>query len=197
MKTIVIATTNADKFILVTNLLVDLGLIDWNFKSLSDFSITNQAEETGKAEDRAAQKARFFIDNCASINEVDVVVGIDDGMVLNSNNGVITDSKMVTMQILSGEKIKIGEEVINHRAYCFVLLKTNKEMFAVTELKFRYLGNGSGVKLEEGKYPLSHVLGYVGYDKTVAQMPADEVRKINAKYSKASLQPIIKAVLKA
>ncbi len=196
MKNIVIATTNADKFTLIKNLLFDLGLKDWNFKSLSDFNITNQAEETGSSKERAAQKARFFIDYCTSINDVDVVVGIDDGMVLNGSDGVITDSKTVTQQILSGKKIKIGEEVVNHRAFCFIFPKSNKEMFAVTELKFSYLGNSSGVKLEEGKYPLSHVLGYSGHDNTVAEMSSEEVRKLNAEYSQEDLRPIIEQVLK-
>lgn len=197
MRTIVIATTNTDKFTLVKNLLSDLGLDSWDFKNLSDFFITKQAEEIGDSKERAAQKAHFFIDNCTAINQVDVVLGIDDGMILNTSEGVITDSKTVTEQILSGVKVKIGEEVVNHRAFCFVIPKISKEMYAVTELKFRFLGNNSGIKLEEGKYPLSNVLGYSGYDKTVADMTSDEVRNINASYSEEALRPIIQEVLKA
>lgn len=195
MSTIVIATTNTDKFNLVKDLLVDLGMTDWNFKSLSNFDISNQVEETGSAKERAAQKARFFINNCKTIEEVDVVVGTDDGIVLNSSEGVITDSKKVTKEILSGEKVKIGDEVVNHRAFCFMIPKSNKTMFAVTEIKFRYLGGSLGIKLEEGKYPLSHVLGYDGYDKTVSETSTEEVRQLNVKYSKESLQPIISTLL--
>lgn len=67
-------------------------------------------------------------------------------------------------------------------------------MFAVTEIKYRYLGNNLGIKLEEGKYPLSHVLGYVGYNKTVSETSPEEVDQLNVKYSKESLQPIIKMI---
>ena len=196
MKNIVIATTNTDKFNLVKNLLFDLKLKGCNFKSLSDFNISNQIEETGSSKERASQKAHFFINNCKTIDDIDVVIGIDDGMILSGGDRVITDSKTVTKQILSGRKVKIGEEVVNHRYFCFILTKSNKEMFAVTEIKFKYLGNNSGVKLEEGKYPLSHVLGYDGYNKTVAEMPPEEVRQLNAKYSKENLQSIIEEVLK-
>lgn len=196
MKNIVIATANIDKFNLVKNLLFDLGLKDWDFKNLSDYTISNQTEEVGSSKERAAQKARFFLNNCTAINSIDLVVGIDDGIILNGSDGVITDSKTVTQQILSGKKIKIGEEVVNHRAFCFIFPKSNKEMFAVTELKFSYLGNSSVVKLEEGKYPLSHVLGYSGHDNTVAEMSSEEVRKLNVEYSQEDLRPIIEQVLK-
>lgn len=191
MKTIVIATTNTDKFTLVSNLLIDLGLNGWNFKKLSDFEITGQVEETGSAMDRAEQKADFFAKSCLEIDGIDVVVGIDDGMILNTGSEVITDSKKITQEILSGDKVKVGEEVVNHRAFCFLLPKTGKKMQATTELKFRFLGNNSGIKLEDGKYPLSYVLGYDGYSKAVNDMSPDEVRELNVKFSKDSLQPII------
>lgn len=191
---IVIATRNADKFRIVSDLLRDAGLHSYTFGNLQDFPGYTEDEEQGSIEERAEQKAnacmRYLKES--GVSSLPYVIGVDDGMRLPGHDIADPNSKEVTASIVRGDVLKPGETMHIVRAYGLCVPSNGTCHHAITEIPFLYRG---GTPPEGAHYPLSYVLSYTGRDAVVADESEDFVRAQNLEASKG-IRPLVSIIEK-
>lgn len=170
---ILIATQNQDKFWIVKGLLSNCGLSDCLFKNLNDVNIQSQSEEYGDLMNRALMKAQHACNVVDKSEQIDIYVGVDDGMKYK-NGKTDANSKEVVEKILCQNFLSVGETLINVRAFAF-LNRNGKAMdkFEI-ELPFKFIGNKNNVRPQTAKYPLRRVLSTLEGEKPLAEMSEEE-----------------------
>ena len=115
---ILIATTNRDKFKLVSYLLSSSIFKDAEFYSLYDIEGIPPKRESGNVKKRSLVKAQNIFDNISN-NIFDYIIGVDDGLRINGK--VITAVKEYTKDILDDQFIKEGHRIELVRAYTYIV----------------------------------------------------------------------------
>jgi len=197
-KKILIATKNSDKFLIVTDMLKELGLKNYEFINLHGLNIRENLKEKGTILDRAKQKASFYqkIIVKKKIPGITAVLGIDDGIKLLSRKTVASNSKQITDKILSGELVSVGEIVLIARAFALNLTEDGAKDACITNMPFIFLGNEENIEREEEKYPLSRVFGLLNGKKSITATSENECLKYYLKYSKKELNNLCKILPK-
>jgi hypothetical protein len=193
-KTILIATKNNDKFLIVAGMMKQLGLNNYKFISLHDLNIKEDLKEKGTISDRAKQKANFYqkIILKKKIAGITAVLGTDDGIKLPGRKTAASNSKQITDKILSGELISIGETVSISRAFSLNLTAGNARNACVTDIPYVFLGNEENIKREEEKYPLNRVLSLSNGKKPLAATNEKECLEYYLKHSRKELELLCK-----
>ena len=187
---ILIATHNKDKYEIVRHLIKKCNY-DFVFHSLSDLNIDDEVEETGGVKDRAKQKAEFYWNIVKDNFDIDCVIGIDDGIDFTAQGEGKANTKEITDKILHNNFLEKGKWVWIKRAYAVVGANLDLRVF-FTSIPFIFLGNEEGITREEGKYPLSYVLGLVKNPQiSVAQMDFKESIDYYFEYSADELQSMV------
>jgi len=191
MKKYLVATKNLDKYEIAKGLLADiLSNSDCCFCNLKDLDVHYEITETGSIEERSRQKSAVFWEYIKKDKQIaeDICasVGIDDGFGLSRDEEGDPNSKQLTDKILTGHYLKEGELIWLKRGFavCGEKLKLKS---CLTSIPFVFLGNRSNIKREEGKYPLSSVLGSIGQKKTIIEMNFRESIEYYLKYCKSDL----------
>jgi hypothetical protein len=193
---VIIATSNQDKFIQISNILTSLKINSNEFVNLTDLNITNDEEETGSIMDRAKQKAL----NCLSkLSEADYskylcIVSNDTGTSLPTLNIKTAESKKIASQILSGELLKTGDPINYVYSYAFILLPSKKMLTAEAEIPFTYLGNPKNLVLTEGQNTMNLVKALPGQTVPHSEISQEEVIKYRLTYLENTLKPIIETI---
>lgn len=194
MKKILIATTNKDKFKIVSCLLRRAGLVEdaYQILSLDDINYDRlDDKEVGDIAERARRKAetvKRYLNNTT----YDYFIGIDDGIILKGQ--MIENVKEYLKKILYGNYLSDGEEIIFPRAYC-IIGRDNDEVFQeIIEIPYVYMSR-ENVSLKEFSYPLSQIATPIGYDKPIAEMTTEESNNYYWKYSEAKIEKLVKNIL--
>ncbi len=189
---ILIATQNLDKFRIISGMLKKCELEDSIFKNLKDLNVSSQSEESGTLINRANLKASFAQKNVDIANNIDLFIGVDDGMKFKGNETNV-DSKIVTENILTNNLLEIGELLIIVRAFSFIDKEGKTIDEFETEIPFKFIGNSKNIRSEETKYPLSHVLSTVRNDEAIVAMDENDSLEYYLEFSR---DRILKALTK-
>lgn len=180
---ILIATRNRSKFT-VTSELLRAMLLDTTFVPLYESALEGDVDEQGSIENRAKQKAEFFIQNLSAEEDFNAVLGIDDGFQVGDDEPT-PNSKEITDDILAG-KWPVGTPVLVLRAHA--LARKDGTCRVVTiKLPCVFMGNPDGVVREEGIYPLEKVLAPEGMQLPWSQMPKEPLAKFMLDHSRETL----------
>lgn len=181
MKKILIATRNRDKFKIVKKLLATGGFENYEFYSLSDIDENFQdKKEIGDIINRSFEKAKNVYENIEN-NYFEYIVGIDDGIKIRGK--IIEDVKKYINSIIDDEYLKENEIVYIVRAYTFFNLKGDNYSI-ITEIPFEYHKLSYKFNIEEGSYPLSHVLSSLGSNEAIIKQTDEESNSYYLEYSK-------------
>ena len=140
MKKILIATTNKDKYRIVTYLLDRAGLKcdEYLYQSLDDINYSGpDKKEQGSIDNRAENKAKVvkeYLDNNSS-NDFDYVIGIDDGIFIKGE--LQENIKDYIKKILYENFLSNGEEFAFYRAYCLID-KSGRIVKTQTQIPYTY-----------------------------------------------------------
>ena len=164
MRKILIATTNKDKFKVVSEILKSLGLKDFSFYNLAEIGQVSKCIEKGPIQERAKQKAEEFK---ALMKDFDIVLGVDDGILLPNALEINPELKKIMKQIFNDNLLKENDKVSICRAFYFITRQ--KEYSILTKVPFVY-HKKKEVLISPNSYPLSQVLCPLGSKKAVADM---------------------------
>lgn len=187
---ILIATKNLDKFRIVMDILKGIGLRTYSYVSLVDLQIEDEMEESGTIEDRARQKVIFYkeiLKNKNLLTDIVAIIGVDDGIYIKKEGYHTAESKEITDQILSGLRLQKGDEIVIRRSYFAYIANANEDFHCTTNVPFQFLGNPKGITRKDGKYPLSHVIGHLGGNTTVAENISESNIRYNITHSQELL----------
>lgn len=187
---LLIATKNLDKYKIVTNLLLRCNS-NLKFYNLRDLNIDSNIKEVGTIADRAKQKALFYqkyLKQNSMIDNIDWVIGVDDGIGFSKKDEGNPNSKELTDKILSNQCVNTGDKVWIKRAYS-VIGKNNQIMVCTTSIPFIFFGNRTSVKRQDNKYPLSRVFGVIDDNArlTIAEMDFNDSLDYYFKFSEKEL----------
>lgn len=193
MKEILIATTNKDKFRIVTYLLKKAGLDNYEYKSLEDINYDGpDKKEQGTIVARAENKARVVKDylDINNSNNFEFIIGIDDGIFIK---GALQENiKDYVRKILYESYLDNSEEFAFYRAYCLI---TNSNRVIKTETKIPYTYKfKDGAELKANSYPLSQVSVPLGYEVALTDLSNNEEDEYAWKYSKEKLLEFIEEI---
>lgn len=188
MKKILIATTNKDKYRIVTYLLNRAGFSNdlYAYQSLDDINYDGpDKKEQGSIEKRAEDKARAVKEYFDSKNEndFDFIIGIDDGIFIKGE--LQENIKDYIKKILYESYLSDGEPYAFYRAYCLIS-KQGSILRAETQIPYTYKYK-DGAELKEKSYPLSQVSVPIGYDVAITELTREETNEYTWKYSKEKL----------
>lgn len=186
MRKVLIATSNQDKFHIVSQLLKCSGLSQCEFVNLKMANLKSVLTETGTIEERAKCKAFEFK---KELQNYDVIIGIDDGILLPRAGAINTELKKITKQIIEEKILKSGEIVKICRAYHFITRQN--ELSTVTIIPFSYKGNDNAV-MKPNSYPLRQVLSPLSANTLLSAMSESETMGYYLTYSKENLEKIIR-----
>lgn len=192
---ILIATQNQDKFRIIKGLLYNCGLSDCLFKNLSDVNIESQSKEYGDLMNRALMKAQYAYNAIDNKEQIDVYVGVDDGMKYK-NGKTDENSKEITENILHHNLLDIGETIINVRALVFLDREGNAIDKFEIEFPFKFIGNKNNIQLQAARYPLSHVLSSLEGEKSMAEMGEEESMSYYLLFSREKIQKAVSKINK-
>lgn len=187
---ILIATQNQDKFRIIKGLLSHCGLSDCLFKNLSDVNIESQSEEYGNLINRALMKAQCAYNAIDESEQIDVYVGVDDGMKYK-NGKTDENSKEITEKILHHDLLDVGEKLINVRALVFLDRKGKIIDKFEIEFPFKFIGNKNNIKLQDARYPLSHVLSSLEGEKSMAELGEEESMSYYLLFSREKIEKAV------
>lgn len=193
MKKILIATTNKDKFKIISYLLRRAGIMEdaYQILSLDDINYDGpNNKEVGDITERARRKAetvkRYF-----NNTTYDYFIGIDDGIILKGQ--MIENVKEYLKKILYENYLSDGERIIFPRAYC-IIGKDNDGVFQeIIEIPYVYMSRDN-VSLNEFSYPLSQIAAPIGYDKPITEMTTEESNNYYWKYSESKIEKLVKNI---
>lgn len=192
MKRILIATTNKDKYKIVTYLLSKAGLSedDYQYQSLDDINYNGpDKKERGSIEDRAETKAKT-VSNYLQNNDYEYIIGIDDGIFIKGK--LQENIKHYIKKILYEKYLLEGEEYSFYRAYS-ILTKDRKIFKTTTNIPYTYKPKDNAV-LKEHSYPLSQVSVPIGYNESVTDLNKVEKNEYTWKYSREKLETLVNEI---
>ena len=188
MKKILIATTNKDKYKIVTYLLDRAGLKkeEYLYQSLDDINYDGpDKKEQGSIENRAEEKAKT-VKEYLKDNDFEYIIGIDDGIFIK---GALQENiKDYIKKILYEGYLENGEEYAFYRAYCFI--SKNGDILK-TEISIPYTYKPkNGAEIKENSYPLSQVSVPLGSSVALSDMDEESANEYVWEYSKKKLLKI-------
>lgn len=176
MQTILLATSNKDKFQIVKYLLQKANLTEPQYKilSLKDINYTAPDEkEQGTIDQRAKAKAISLLSNISNRADYDFVIGIDDGIELK---GTIRENvKDYINKILFENYLEENESIIFPRAY-YCIAKDNSTFETIAKIAYTYKPKAD-LKVEPNSYPLSQVAAPLNSDKSLTDMDEHEANE--------------------
>lgn len=180
MKSILLATQNESKIKLLTKLITDV-CGEFKFINLKELGIDDEVLETGTIEERAKDKAQFYLQKAMKIgHEFDYVLGSDDGIEIPGIIAPTAETKKIVSQIINQNLIQSEQEVNILRAFCFISKFGRKEL--VTKIPLKYIGDEQIAKIT-GKYPLSFLLSHIDKNQAIADNLPEKITIYNLKYS--------------
>lgn len=188
MKKVIIATTNRDKFSVVSKIFKNTIFPKEEYEILGlsqDMNIPDE-KETGDNVERARAKALNAFNYLKEYN-FDYIVGLDDAVVIKGR--VEPNIKEYINKILYENYLEDGEEYSFTRAYCIIdkdmnIYEANLDIPEIYHpLKDDYV-------LEEHTYPLSHVSYPIGYDKPICELDEEESTNYYLKYVRKGLMDL-------
>ena len=192
MKKILIATTNKDKYKIVTYLLARAGLSSnkYYYLSLDDINYNGpDKKEEGSIEKRAETKAKT-VSEYLKDSDYEYIIGIDDGIFIK---GALQENiKDYVKKILYENYLKEHEEYSFYRSYC-VITKDGQAFKTETKIPYTYKTK-ENAELKANSYPLSQVSVPVGYNKTLTDLSRDEENEYTWMYSKEKLGELISKI---
>lgn len=195
MKKILIATTNKDKYRIVTYLLDRAGLKcdEYLYQSLDDINYSGpDKKEQGSIDNRAEDKAKVvkeYLDNNKS-NVFEYIIGIDDGIFIK---GALEENiKDFIKKILYEDFLANGEEFAFYRAYCLID-KSGRIVKTQTQIPYTYKYK-DGAEFKLNAYPLSQVSVPLGYSVALTDMSNSEEDEYAWKYSKDKLTKFVEEI---
>ncbi len=181
MKSILLATQNESKIKLLTKLITDV-CGEFKFVSLKELGINDEVEETGTIEERARQKAKFYLQKVTEMgHDFDYVLGADDGIEIPGIAEATAETKKIVNQIINQNLIQIGQSVNILRAFCFISSLCQKEL--ITKIPLKYIGNDEQIAKITGKYPLSFLLSHIDKNQAIVDTLPEQITIYNLKYS--------------
>ena len=188
MKKVLIATTNKDKFKIVSRLFNDTIFPSSEYEILSlssDMNIPDE-KESGSNIERARAKALNAFNYLKDYN-FDYIVGLDDAIIIRGK--VEPNIKEYINKILYENYLEDGEEYVFNRAYC--IIDKEKNIYEVNlDVPEIYHPLKDNFTLEEHSYPLSHVSYPIGYNKPVCELSEEESNNYFLKYVKDGLMSL-------
>ena len=173
MKTIVLATSNKDKFKIVKYFLQKAGLEESEYQilSLKDINYCGPDEkEQGSIDQRAKAKAISVANNVSNRNDYDFIIGIDDGIELKGS--LRENVKDYINKILFENYLEVGESIIFPRAY-YCIENNGNSFEIIAKIAYTYKPKDN-LKVEPNSYPLSQVVAPIGFDKSLTEMDNQE-----------------------
>lgn len=182
---ILIATTNQDKFDIVSKLLNNLGFNQFKFYNLKMINQISDIIEIGNISERAKQKAYEFK---SLVNDYVAVVGIDDGILLPKSHEVDAELKKVLKQIINDKILQENDIVSICRAFYFITKE--KEYSIITEIPFVY-HDTDNVVIKPNSYPLSQVLSPINSRKRITALTEEEEMDYYVEYCKDKFNDVL------
>lgn len=186
MKKVLIATTNKDKFNIVSNMFQKTIFPKSKYEiiPLTDKMKVPDVEEEGTNKERAKRKALTAY-NYLEDYHFDYIVGLDDAIYLK---GMLDPNiKKIMCKILFQNYLEDGEEYGFNRAYC-ILDKYGKVYEMSIDTPYIYHDLKEDYKIEEHTYPLSKVSYPLGYDKPVCDLTEEESNEYYLSYAISELE---------
>ena len=185
MKKVFIATTNIDKYNVVSKIFKNTIFKEDEYEIIcqsKDMNIKDIFEEGNNVE-RARKKALNAYDSLKEYN-FDYIVGLDDAIVIN--NKIEPDVRKYINKILYENYLNDGEEYSFNRAYCIV--DNDKNIYEVNlSIPQIYHPLNKIIEVKDHTYPLSNVSYPIGYDKPINELSEEEATNYYLKYVKDGL----------
>ena len=185
MKKVLIATTNKDKYKVVSKIFKNTIFPENEYELLrltDDMNLPDE-KETGSNIERARSKALNAFEHLKDYN-FDYIVGLDDAVVIKGR--IEPNVKEYINKILFENYLKDGEEYAFNRAYCIV--DKDKNIYeAALSIPEIYHPLKKDYVVKEHTYPLSQVSYPIGYDKPVCELSDDESTNYYLKYVKKGI----------
>ena len=182
MQRVLIATTNRDKFKVVTRIFKNTIFpeSEYEMSCLTSDMILPEEKETGTNVERARQKALNAYNHLKEYN-FDYIVGLDDAVIIKGR--IEPNIREYISKILYENYLEDGEEYAFLRAYCIIdkdknIYETN---LSIPEI---YHPLKKDYKLEDHTYPLSQVSYPIGHDKPICDFSDKEATEYYLKYVK-------------
>lgn len=188
VKTVLIATTNNDKYTTVKNIFENTIFPNTLYKIESlktlNIELENKKEE-GDNLTRARNKALFAFEQLREYN-FDYIVGLDDAIVIK--NRVEPNVKEYINKILFENYLNENEEFAFIRAYV-IIDKDNNIYETTATIPYLFRENKNAI-VKENSYPLSYVSCPIGYEKPVNELTDEERLKYYLKYIDKSIKKL-------
>ncbi len=185
---ILLATKNKDKFKIISEMLKTIFKEEITFKSLNDYPDFIEEDEVGTNLERAKKKAYNAI---SQIDEnFDIVIGIDDGIVINKEEFVAVKDHLY--DIIVGDKVKIGDKIYITRAY-HVVFKDKSEKYCYNMIP--YIVRKKLDKIPDAGYELNSVISTTYDDKVLTEKSSDVLNEYFLEHSIENLKELFKEML--
>lgn len=188
MKKVLIATTNNDKFEIVSELFKRTIFSENEYEILKltkDMNVPDE-KERGNNIERARTKALNAYSYLKEYN-FDFIVGLDDAIVIKGKTE--PNIKEYLNKIIYENYLEDGEEYAFNRAYCIV--DKDKNIFETNiDIPYQYRKLDHDINLREFGYPLSLVSCPVGSNIPLTELTFEEDIEYYLKYSKDALLKI-------
>lgn len=191
MKSILIATTNNDKYETVKSIFENtiFSKDEYIINSLKTLNIKlEDKKEVGDNLTRARNKALFAYESLKKYN-FDYIVGLDDAIIIKGK--IEPNVKEYINKILYDNYLEENEEFAFIRAYVIINKEGNLYETSI-RIPYKYKYNENAV-VKENSYPLSYVSCPIGYDKPVNELNDEERMEYYLKYVK---EPLVKLNIK-
>ncbi len=185
MKTVLIATTNNDKFDAVSKVFRNTIFPESEFiikQMTKEMNVPDEKEEGVNVQRARAKALNAF--NHLKEYDFDFIVGLDDALFVKQR--FEPNIKEYINKILFENYLEDGEEFGFNRAYCIV---DKNEQFYETNITIPYIYHPlkEGFKLEDHTYPLSKVSFAIGYDKPICELNEKDEIEYYLRYVKEGL----------
>ncbi|MBR4230685.1 MAG: hypothetical protein IKR74_00830 [Bacilli bacterium] len=188
MKKVLIATTNKDKFTIVSTIFKNTIFPENEYEIIrptSDIKLPSITEE-GTNIQRARTKALNAYEYLKNYN-YDYIVGLDDALFIKGR--IEPNIKNHLNIILYGNYLEDGEQFAFNRAYC--IIDKEKNLYEVSlDIPEIYHPLKENIVIEDNTYPLSNVSYPIGFDKPLCELSNDEIIDYSLKYVKEGLMSL-------
>ena len=184
---ILIATQNVDKFNIISKMIKSSINSDIEIKSLNDIEPIKEEIEEGTNLERAKKKA----ENAKKYvkEDFDAIIGIDDGVIIKDQEYAAVKDHL--KDIISGDKIKIGEKIYITRAY-YMITKENEISSCLNKIPY-YLRKKLK-NYENIGYPLNKVLSTIDNETVLSERDKDELNEYFIKHSIEDIRDLLNII---
>ena len=181
---ILIATQNNSKFNIISKMIKSILGENIELKNLNEYKDYKDEIEIGDNLNRAKQKAYNAKNQLKE--EFDIILGIDDGIILNDVEYVSVKDKLY--DIVVGDKYPIGETIYITRTY-YLINKDNVETYVLN--KIPYIIQKKLKQINLVGYPLNDVISTIDNDIVLSSRDEEELNEYFLKYSIKDLKDVL------